>query len=257
MNKYRGFLIDLDGTVYKGTEKIEEAITFVKELEKRNLPYLFLTNNSTKHPSKVSETLVSMGVPSTTEHVFTTSMATAKYISELKQGARVYPIGEEGLISALKETGLEIVETDADFVVMGLDRTINYEKLAKGALNIRAGAKFVATNGDIALPTERGFLPGAGSLISVLSVTTGVEPKFIGKPESIIVDQALEVLGTSKEETLMVGDNYATDILAGINAGIDTLLVHTGVTTKEHLLDIQTQPTYAIDTLAEWLFDES
>ncbi len=136
---------------------------------------------------------------------------------------------------ALKECGLELVEEDADFVVMGLDRNINYEKLTKGALNIRKGAKFVATNGDVALPTERGFLPGAGSLISVLTVTTGIQPTFIGKPESIIVDQALEVLGTKKEETLMVGDNYATDILAGMNAGIDSVLVHTGVTTKKKI----------------------
>ncbi|QGH33376.1 TIGR01457 family HAD-type hydrolase [Gracilibacillus salitolerans] len=256
MQKYKGFLIDLDGTVYKGTEKIIEAIDFVKELDRRGLPYLFLTNNSTKHPSDVSKKLVDMGVPSTTEHVFTTSMATASYIKEQKADAKVYPIGEEGLHMALEECGLEIVEEGADYVVMGLDRTINYEKLAKGALNIRAGAKFVATNGDVALPTERGFLPGAGSLISVLSVTTGVEPKFIGKPESIIVDQAIEVLGTAKEETLMVGDNYATDILAGINAGIDSLLVHTGVTTKADLKDIEKHPTFAIDSLAEWIFDE-
>ncbi|WP_163580991.1 TIGR01457 family HAD-type hydrolase [Gracilibacillus saliphilus] len=256
MQKYKGFLIDLDGTVYKGTEKIIEAIDFVKELDRRGLPYLFLTNNSTKHPSDVSKKLVDMGVPSTTEHVFTTSMATASYIKEQKADAKVYPIGEEGLHMALEECGLEIVEEGAEFVVMGLDRTINYEKLAKGALNIRAGASFVATNGDVALPTERGFLPGAGSLISVLWVTTGARPKFIGKPESIIVDQALEVLGTAKEETLMVGDNYATDILAGINAGIDSLLVYTGVTTKEDLKSIEKQPTFTIDSLAEWTFDE-
>ncbi|WP_163539518.1 TIGR01457 family HAD-type hydrolase [Gracilibacillus sp. YIM 98692] len=257
MGNYKGFLIDLDGTMYRGTEKIDEAIQFVKELERRQLPYLFLTNNSTKHPKDVSEKLSNMGVPSTPEHVFTTSMATARYIKEQKEDAKVYPIGEEGLYMALEECGLNIVEDNADFVVMGLDKTINYEKLAVGALNIRAGAKFVATNSDVALPTERGFLPGAGSLISVLSVSTGVEPKFIGKPESIIVEQALEVLGTSKQDTLMVGDNYATDILAGINAGLDSLLVHTGVTTKGDLKDIETQPTYAIDTLAEWTFDES
>ncbi|WP_058306075.1 TIGR01457 family HAD-type hydrolase [Gracilibacillus massiliensis] len=256
MKKYSGFLIDLDGTVYKGTEKIVEAIEFVKELERKGLPYLFLTNNSTKHPSDVSQKLVDMGVPSTTEHVFTTSMATASYIKEQNKEAKVYPIGEGGLHMALEECGLEIVEENADVVVMGLDRDITYEKLAKGALHIRSGASFVATNGDVALPTERGFLPGAGSLISVLSVTTGVQPTFIGKPESIIVEQALEVLGTPKEETLMVGDNYATDILAGINAGIDSLLVHTGVTTKKDLKEIEKQPTFAIDSLAEWTFGE-
>ncbi|SER57430.1 4-nitrophenyl phosphatase [Gracilibacillus ureilyticus] len=256
MKAYRGFLIDLDGTVYKGTEKIAEAIDFVKELERRGLPYLFLTNNSTKHPSDVSDKLVSMGVPSTAEHVFTTSMATANYIKEQQADAKVYAIGEEGLHMAIEECGLKEVEEGADVVVMGLDRDISYEKLTKGALNIRAGARFIATNGDVALPTERGFLPGAGSLISVLSVTTGVQPKFIGKPESIIVEQALEVLGTSKEETLMIGDNYATDILAGINAGIDSLLVHTGVTTKADLDLIEVKPTFTINSLAEWTFGE-
>lgn len=256
MKKYSGFLIDLDGTVYKGTEKITEAIDFIKELKRRELPYLFLTNNSTKPPSDVAVKLMKMGVPCTADHVFTTSMATATYIKKLKKDPKVYPIGEIGLHEALEDCGLEIVEEDADIVVMGLDRNITYEKLAKGALQIRNGADFIATNGDVALPTERGFLPGAGSLVSVLSVSTGVEPTFIGKPESIIVEQAIEVLGTPREDTLMIGDNYATDILAGINAGIDSLLVHTGVTTKEDLLTIEKHPTYAIDSLSEWIFDE-
>lgn len=256
MKAYRGFLIDLDGTIYRGTEKIEEAISFVKELERRNLPYLFVTNNSTKRPEQVAETLVAMEVPATAEHVFTTSMATANFISERQAGARVYAIGEEGLRYALQEKGLEIVETDADYVVIGLDRSITYEKLAGAALNVRNGATFIATNGDVALPTERGLLPGNGSLVSVITISTGVQPLFIGKPESIIVEQALEVLGTSKEETLMVGDNYDTDILAGIRAGIDSLLVHTGVTTKEHLKNVEVQPTYSLSTLAEWIFAE-
>lgn len=252
MKKYQGYLIDLDGTMYNGTEKIPEAIDFVNKLHQQGTPYLFVTNNSTKHPRDVAETLRGMGVPAEEEHVFTTSMATASYISSQDPEAKVYPIGEVGLIDAIQETGLTISETDMDYVVMGLDREVSYEKLAVGALAIRNGAKFVATNGDVALPSERGFLPGAGSLISVLSVSTGVQPKFIGKPESIIVNQALAVLGTSKEETLMVGDNYATDILAGINAGIDSLLVTTGVTTREDLKTIDIQPTHTIDTLKNW-----
>ncbi|WP_130860237.1 TIGR01457 family HAD-type hydrolase [Gracilibacillus phocaeensis] len=255
MKQYKGFLIDLDGTMYKGTEPIEEAISFVQKLEEKKLPYLFVTNNSTKHPRDVSEKLQSMGVPSTAEHVFTTSMATAHYLKEQKPNGKVYAIGEEGLHLALEECGLELVEEDADFVVMGLDRTITYEKLTKGVLNIRSGAQFVATNGDVALPTERGFLPGAGSLISVLSVSTGVTPTFIGKPESIIVEQAIEVLGTTKQDTLMIGDNYDTDILAGIRADIDSLLVHTGVTTAEDLEVIEQQPTFTMNSLSEWPFE--
>jgi 4-nitrophenyl phosphatase len=256
MKKYKGFLIDLDGTVYRGTEIIAEAVTFVKELERRNLPYLFVTNNSTKQPAKVAETLVEMGVPATADHVFTTSMATANFIYDEKADAKVYVIGEDGIRYSLKEKGFEIVEKDADYVVIGLDRSVSYEKLVGATLNVHSGARFIATNGDTALVTERGLLPGNGSIVSVVTVATGVQPVFIGKPESIIMEQALEVLGTSKEETLMIGDNYHTDILAGINAGIDSLLVHTGVTMKEHLKDIEVQPTYALSSLAEWVFDE-
>lgn len=254
MKSYEGYLIDLDGTVYKGTEKIEAAVTFVQRLQDEKIPYLFVTNNSTKPPAKVAETLQTMGIPAIEKDVFTTSMATAHYVSEQNPEADVYVIGEEGLVEAVKNSGLNIVEENADYVIMGLDREITYEKLAKAVLQVRGGAKFIATNGDVALPTERGMMPGSGSLVSVVSVSTGVEPLFIGKPESIIVEQALEVLNTDKEKTLMVGDNYATDILAGIRAGIDSLLVFTGVTTPEQLKAIPEKPTYTVQTLAEWDF---
>ncbi|MCM3760470.1 TIGR01457 family HAD-type hydrolase [Alkalihalobacillus oceani] len=252
MKHYKGYLIDLDGTIYRGREAIPEAVSFVKELEKQQLPYLFVTNNSTKRPEQVAELLRTMDVPATTEHVFTTSMATASYLSELKPEARIYMIGEEGLRSALKEEGHLLVDEEPDYVVIGLDRNITYEKLAKAALHVRGGATLIATNGDLALPTERGLVPGNGSLVSVVSLSTGVNPIFIGKPEAIIIEQALEVLGTSKAETVMVGDNYHTDILAGIRAGMDTLLVYTGVSTKEEIAQVKEKPTTAIGSLAEW-----
>ncbi|MCM3714040.1 TIGR01457 family HAD-type hydrolase [Halalkalibacter oceani] len=253
MKHYKGYLIDLDGTIYRGREAIPEAVSFVKELEKKQLPYLFVTNNSTKRPEQVAELLRTMDVPATTEHVFTTSMATASYLSELKREARIYMIGEEGLRSALMEEGHLLVEEEPDYVVIGLDRNITYEKLAKAALHVRAGASFIATNGDVALPTERGLVPGNGSLVSVVALSTGVKPVFIGKPEAIIIEQALDVLGTSKAETVMVGDNYHTDILAGIRAGMDTLLVYTGVSTKEEIAQVKEKPTSAIGSLAEWM----
>ncbi|MCY7711420.1 TIGR01457 family HAD-type hydrolase [Bacillus altitudinis] len=251
--KYKGYLIDLDGTMYKGTEKIEEAGQFVHKLNELNIPYLFVTNNSSRTPKQVAEKLVSFDIPATEEQVFTTSMATANYIAEQKKDASVYVIGEEGIQQAIEEKGLSFAQEDADFVVVGIDRGITYEKLAVGAIAIRQGAQFVSTNGDIAIPTERGLLPGNGSLTSVLTVTTTVQPTFIGKPESIIMEQAMRVLGTDVSETLMVGDNYDTDIMAGMNAGMDTLLVHTGVTTKELLQKYDKQPTYVIDSLSEWI----
>ncbi|WP_409302511.1 TIGR01457 family HAD-type hydrolase [Peribacillus sp. SCS-155] len=255
MRQYKGYLIDLDGTMYRGTEKIEEAGLFIKELNKRNIPYLFVTNNSSRTPAQVAEKLRGFDIPTEDEQVFTTSMATANYIVEQKSDASAYVIGEEGIITALEENGVKLVEDSPDFVVVGIDRNINYEKLALACIAVRNGATFISTNGDIAIPTERGLLPGNGSLTSVISVSTQVQPIFIGKPESVIVEQALKVLGLPKEETIMVGDNYDTDIMAGINAGMDTLLVHTGVTTRELLEHYKERPTYAIDSLKDWKFE--
>lgn len=253
MKKYKGYLIDLDGTMYRGKERIEEAVHFVKALHQKGIPYLFVTNNSSRRPDQVADKLVSFDIPATADQVFTTSMATANYIEGQKKDAKVFVIGEEGIFHALKLKGFTIVAENPDFVVMGIDREINYEKLVKGCLAIQYGAVFISTNSDIAIPTERGLLPGNGSLTSVLSVSTGVKPIFIGKPEAIIMNQALQVLGTNREESLMIGDNYDTDITAGMNAGIDTLLVHTGVTTKEKLKAYHIQPTYVAQSLDEWI----
>jgi len=252
MKKYKGYLIDLDGTMYKGTERIESASDFVKNLREHGIPYLFVTNNSSRTPAQVAEKLMGFDIPAEEKLVFTTSQATANYIYEQKNDASVYVIGEEGIRTAIEEKGLQFAGEDADFVVVGIDRSISYEKLAVACLAVRNGATFISTNGDIAIPTERGLLPGNGSLTSVITVSTQTKPIFIGKPESIIMEQALKVLGTANEETLMVGDNYDTDISAGMNAGIDTLLVHTGVTTKELLAGYDRMPTYSIDTLDKW-----
>lgn len=249
---YKGYLIDLDGTMYRGSEKIPAASRFVKKLVVQNIPYLFVTNNSSRTPAQVAEKLVKMDIPATEDHVFTTSMATANYLQEHYGKAGVYMIGEEGLAHALTEKKLTLVDEGARSVVIGLDREITYEKLAKACLNIRNGAAFLSTNADKAIPTERGLLPGNGSLTSVVTVSTGVEPLYIGKPESIIVEQALAVLGVDKSETVMVGDNYDTDIMAGINANMDTLMVFTGVTPKAEMAEKTVQPTYTVDSLDEW-----
>jgi len=252
MKQYKGYLIDLDGTMYRGTEVIPEAVDFVNKLNDRGLPYLFVTNNSSRTPAQVAEKLRAFGVKATEEQVFTTSMATANYIYGQKKDASVYVIGEEGIMTAIGEKGFSFANEEADYVVVGIDRAISYEKLAIACLAVRNGAVFISTNADIALPTERGLLPGNGSITSVISVSTQTKPIFIGKPESIIMEQALQVIGTEKEETLMIGDYYDTDIMAGINAGMDTLLVHTGVTTKELLKGYEKQPTYVLDSLYQW-----
>lgn len=253
MTKYKGYLIDLDGTMYLGTDIIPGAPEFIDRLNAANIPYLFVTNNSSRTPKQVADKLVKMGIHTTPENVFTTSRATAQFIHDEKPGASVYVIGEDGILEALTDKGLEVVtHENPDYVVTGIDRGLTYEKLAGACLSVRNGARFISTNGDIAIPTERGFLPGNGSLTSVVAVSTETQPVFIGKPEPVIMEQALAVLGTTKEETIMVGDYYDTDIRAGIGIGIDTLLVYTGVTQPDHLDRYDIKPTHTSRNLNEW-----
>ena len=246
------YLIDLDGTAYHGTKVVKETLEFVKALHEKQISYLFLTNNSTKTPQMVADVLADLGYPVTEQQVYTPSMATAQYIYDENPNAKVYMIGEIGLETALVEKGLTITSENPDYVVIGLDRDINYEKLGLACLAIRNGATFISTNGDVAIPTERGLLPGNGALTSVISVSTGVDPIFIGKPERIIMEKALELINLPAAEVAMIGDNYFTDILAGINANVPTIYIEGGVSTREEVMSYDTQPTHVLKDLTEF-----
>ncbi|WP_134684145.1 TIGR01457 family HAD-type hydrolase [Brevibacillus migulae] len=253
MKTYRGYLLDLDGTIYRGKEVIPEAVAFIRELRKANIPFLYVTNNSTTTPELVAQRLSDMGIETAADEVYTSSMGAAAYLQErYPAGTDVYTIGEAGLHAALAEIGCKQVAEGAKVVIAGMDRAFTYEKLAAAATAIRHGAQFIATNRDPALPTERGLMPGSGSLIAAIATASGVEPVVIGKPERILVDYALERLGTSREETLIVGDNLLTDIGAGTNSGIDSLLVLTGYSRQEDLETSNWQPTHLAKDLMEW-----
>lgn len=249
---YQGYFIDLDGTMYRGSEPIKEAPGFVEKLKVMNIPYLFITNNSTSTPEEVAGKLQEkFNVPAKAEEIYTSALATADYVKEL-EGNRVYVVGEHGLKKALEDVGCQIVEEKIDHVVVGLDRDLTYKKCEIATLAIQAGATFIATNKDTNIPTEIGLVPGAGSVIALIEKATQTAPVFIGKPESIMMKSALKKIGLSADRVIMVGDNYETDILAGINSDIDTVLVLTGFTKKEQLKDKKKQPTYVINTLEEW-----
>ena len=232
---YKGYLIDLDGTAYHGTKVVKETLEFVKALHEKQISYLFLTNNSTKTPQMVADVLADLGYPVTEQQVYTPSMATAQYIYDENPNAKVYMIGEIGLETALVEKGLTITSENPDYVVIGLDRDINYEKLGLACLAIRNGATFISTNGDVAIPTERGLLPGNGALTSVISVS-----------------KALELINLPAAEVAMIGDNYFTDILAGINANVPTIYIEGGVSTREEVMSYDTQPTHVLKDLTEF-----
>lgn len=251
--RYKGYLIDLDGTIYRGEKLIEGALEFIKQLNKQGIPYLFVTNNSTLTPEAIVTKLKKLGIETTKDHIMTSSLATASYLKKEQAQARCFVIGEAGLFQALKDEGFKLVEEKSDYVIIGLDREITYNKLTRAQSEIRSGARFISTNNDQAIPTSTGFAPGNGALTSVLTVSTNQKPSFIGKPEKIIMNEALNKLGLNHHDVLMIGDNYQTDILAGMRSDIDTLLVLTGVTKYEDYLILDNKPSFVANNLSEWL----
>lgn len=252
--KYDAYFIDLDGTLYHGDQIIPEAIDFMQELTKRNIPYLYVTNNSTKTPEQVAEHLRRLGFSAEADQVYTSALATAAYLQEQMDEPSVYMIGEDGLRQALSNAGCKLVNENANVVVVGLDREFHYEKMKVAVSEILHGAKYIATNVDRVLPTEKGIFPGSGSINKSIEWATGVEPLVIGKPEPIILHYAAKRLGVELSNVLMVGDNLDTDILAGINCKMDTLLVLSGVTNKQMVEFSSHKPTYVRKSLAEWSF---
>ncbi|SEQ30122.1 TIGR01457 family HAD-type hydrolase [Piscibacillus halophilus] len=252
MKNYKSYLIDLDGTMYKGKSKIPEADGFIQELQSRNIPFMFVTNNSSRTPEVTVEKLKNFGIHADVNQVMTASLATANYIQQEKPDATAFVIGEVGLTEALEQKGIQIVDHNPDYVVIGIDRHNTYRKIRDACLFVQNGAKFVATNPDIKVPTEKGLVPGNGAFVNLIENVTGIKPEVVGKPSGLMLQIALDKLGIPVEDAIMVGDNYHTDILAGIRAGMDTLHVQTGVTTKDELTQFGTQPTYTIETLSEW-----
>lgn len=254
MKKYAGYMIDLDGTIYRGKEKIPAAKRFIERLQEHDIPFLFVTNNSTQAPIKVVENLANnFDIHVKEENVYTSALATADYIADLNKDKRsVYVIGEVGLKQAILDKGFHFEETNPDYVVVGLDYDVTYHKFELATLAIKRGAKFIGTNADTNLPNERGLVPGAGSVIALVECSTQQKATYIGKPETIIMEKALERLGLQKDEVVMVGDNYMTDIKAGINFGIDTMLVYTGVSTRELVRKQEIAPTIELGSLDEW-----
>lgn len=257
MTHYRTYLIDLDGTIYQGKTQFPSGKRFIDRLKASNSDYMFVTNNSTKNPAEVAANLTeNHDIATTADQVYTSAMATADYLVE-KQFKQVLVIGEAGLREAIQANGIDIVDKQpADAVVVGLDRQINYEKLTEVTLAIQAGATFIATNVDTNLPNERGMLPGAGTIVAAVQTATQTEPIVIGKPSVIIMEQALKRAERTADEVVMVGDNYNTDILAGIHADIDTLLVYSGVSKPDDVHEQSVQPTHEVDTLDDWSIED-
>lgn len=256
----RALIIDMDGVLWHGTQAIPGLVEFFKTLNELDIRYILATNNASLTPEQYVTKLASMGVTVTQKQILTSGMATALYLSERlnPKETRVFVVGEEGATQPLLDLGFtltglyEVDNSDkpeqkgADIVVCGKDETITWAKLATATLNIRAGATFIGTNADTTLPTEHGVTHGNGAILAALEVATGVSPTIIGKPEPIIYQQALALLGISPDETIALGDRLETDILGAVRTGIRSIMVLTGISSEADLQDSAYQPTWVM-----------
>jgi 4-nitrophenyl phosphatase len=243
LRSLRSMIIDLDGVFYRGDTVIPGAPAFVDFLREQDIGFVLATNNSTRTPQQYVEKLGKMGVLVGADQILTSAVATAGYLaSNAPLGTRVFVVGQDGLLAALADRGFALVEDNVEWVVAGMDFTICYERLAQAALHIRGGARFVGTNPDLTFPSERGIVPGAGSLLAFLEAATGIQPSVIGKPAPLMMEQALVRMDAQPETTAVLGDRLETDILAGLNAGLGTILVLSGVTDPATLAASTIQP---------------
>lgn len=251
MKVYKAYCFDLDGTVYRGNEGIPTTIAFIHLLQAKGIEPFFVTNNSSKTTVQLQSTLAAMDVHVPQDHIFSSALATAKYVKMNYPFSNVQVMGSDGIRDALLTEGIHVSEGPVDVFVMGIDCSLNYKSLAEACLTLQNGAKFIATNQDIKFPTERGFVPGNGSFARLIGEVAGVEPIYIGKPSPIMLEIIAEEFGFVKEDMVMIGDNYDTDIQCGIRFGINTIHVNTGVTPTDIVRDKAQPATYLVDSLDE------
>jgi len=253
LRSIKSFIIDMDGVLYRGQEALPGAQEFLTHLQEQSVPFILATNNSTRTPGQYVAKLRSMGIEVNEDHILTSAQATALYLSQVAPStARVYVIGEDGLMSAVKEQGFIMTDKEVDFVVVGLDFQLTYDKLKIATLAIRAGASFIGTNPDTTLPTEGGLIPGSGAILAVLEAAAGVSPLIIGKPQPFLLRLAMEKLGVAPDCTAIIGDRLETDILGGREVGLITVLVLTGISDREELEASPFQPDLVFEDVGRF-----
>jgi 4-nitrophenyl phosphatase len=250
----RNLIIDMDGVLWHDDTPLLGLKEFFSFLRTHDIRFVLATNNATKTPAQFQAKLAAMGVVVSIEEILTSSLATALYLSEqAPHGAKIFVVGGEGIRQAIVAQGFTLWDeaTGAEYVVVGMDRDLNWEKLARATLNIRAGAKFIGTNPDATFPTERGLVFGNGAILALLKTATEVEPLIIGKPAPIMYRQAVGQLGGRAGETAALGDRLETDILGAVHAGLRSILVLSGVSQRAQLVNLSYQPDWVFDGIAE------
>ncbi len=245
------FICDMDGVIYRGSRLISGAKRFVERLKKGCHKFVFLTNNAEKTPRELQKKMSGLGIHVDVENFFTAALATAAFLNSQKPGGRAYVIGGNGLLDALRNIGYIITDHDPDYVIVGSSENYNYKKISKAVHLVMAGARLIGTSPDLTGPTDKGVVPACGSLIAPIQLSTQTLPYFIGKPSPLIMRMALRFLGSHSAETFMVGDRMDTDIVGGIESGMQTILVLSGVTRLANVRLYGYQPKYIYNNVGE------
>jgi NagD protein len=247
----KGYICDMDGVIYHGNRLLDGVPEFVDWLKRENKRYLFLTNSSERSPLELKQKLERLGLDIDVSHFYTSALATAKFLSVQSPGCSAYVIGAPGLLNALYDAGITMNEVNPDYVIVGEARHYNFTSISTAVRLVLKGAKLVATNPDITGPGEDGIEPACASLVAPIEVATGRRAYFVGKPNPLMMRTGLRMLGVHSDEAAMIGDRMDTDIIAGIETGLDTVLVLSGVNSENDIRQFPYRPKYILDGVGD------
>jgi NagD protein len=247
----KGFICDMDGVLYHGNHLLPGAREFVNWLIREGKRFIFLTNSSERSPRELRQKLERMGLDVEESHFYTSALATAGFLSSQKPGGSAYLIGDAGLTKAIYDAGFSMNDINPDYVVVGETRTYNYEKIERAVKLVLNGARLIGANPDLTGPVEGGIAPATRALIAPIEMATGRQAYFIGKPNPLIMRHALKELGCSSDDTIIIGDRMDTDIIAGIESEIETILVLSGVTSREDISNFPYRPHHILDGVGD------
>lgn len=247
----KGYICDMDGVIYHGNRLLPGAQAFVDFLQRENKEYLFLTNSSERAPRELAQKLQRLGLTVSEDHFYTSALSTAAFLKEQCPGGSAYVIGEPGLVGALYDAGFTMNDVNPDYVVLGETHTYSYDKIEKAVSLVLKGAKLIGTNSDLTGPIENGIAPATRALMSPIVLATGRTAYYLGKPNPLMMRHGIHLLGVTNEEAVIIGDRMDTDIVSGIESGIDTVLVLSGVTSVEEMQTFPYQPKYVLQGVGD------
>lgn len=251
LRERKGFICDMDGVIYLGNQLLPGVTEFVRWLNENGKQFLFLTNSSERSPKELRQKLQRMGLDIGEEHFYTSALATAAFLKKQAPGCTAYVIGAPGLLNALYDVGVTMNDVDPDYVIVGETASYNYEVITKAVRLVLGGARLIATNSDLTGPTEFGIAPACRSLVAPVELATGKKAYFMGKPNPLMMRTGLQLLGVHSEEAVMVGDRMDTDIIAGMESGLATVLVLSGCTSRADVDNYPYRPTFILNGVGE------